>query len=569
VVLVVGLLLSSAPTHGDVRALWDLQAVRSEPLDVKVLEDKPGLDVTFPHRALHLTYLSQRWKGQDIRIEAFVVIPIRRDGRVPGVLSLHGHGGAGSLDDARNRAKEFKGVGMSISGPGQGKSTGRRDCTGHWIDCVDDPRDSFMYQYPYAAMRAITYLSSLDEVDPKRIGIIGGSMGAMCTIIVNGLDSRVAAAVPVSGSGSYEPEMRAGKTWFSRLILDALKVEADHPSVQAFLKNFDPIHYAPTQHGACLMVCGAQDEPFPITSLTRTFEKMPKHCRLTAVYDCNHGGFTGPNDEFKMYDNREQWGRRVFGTAHGWLHKHLDPPTSRRASPTVPNMPTLSLHVGKENTVRFRLDADASLPIVRVLLCWSLDGSYTFHKAVMDKRQPAVFELSVILHPAERDALCAFGEVEYPDNFFLTSVPHFGPTFDVQVRRTRFSEDVYRRELPTDQAIAEYKKALAAASGPVAERLERQYQLARFCAAAGRPDEAIRLFEDILQRDKELTNNVLIPNALYHQAAILYEQGQAERAIANLERAIRLYPSCDHLDSTEIPRARDLLNKIRSSSKPR
>ena len=31
------------------------------------------------------------------------------------------------------------------------------------------------------------------------------------------------------------------------------------------LKNLDGIHYAPTHHGACLLVCGAQDEPFPIT----------------------------------------------------------------------------------------------------------------------------------------------------------------------------------------------------------------------------------------------------------------------------------------------------------------
>jgi len=545
--------------------LWDLNAIRSDPLDVRVLEETPGLDIHFPHRAIHLTYLSQRWKDQDVRIEAFVVIPTKQENPVPAVLSLHGHGGAGSMDDAKNQARQFKAVGMSISGPGQGKSTGRRDCTAHWIDAVENPRNSFMYQYPYAAMRAITYLTSLKEVDPKRIGVIGASMGAICTIIVNGIDSRVTAAVPVSGCGSYEPEMRAGKTWFSRLLLDALRIDADHPGVQAFLHHFDPILYAPTQHGPCLMVCGAQDEPFPITCLTRTIEKMPRSCRLTVVYDANHGGFTRPDIDFKMYDNREQWGRRVFGTAQGWLKRHLSSPAGANGAPPMPEMPKLTFSVGKENTVLFRAEPDASAPIVRVLLCWSLDGSYTFHKAVMNTVEHNCYELGLVLHQAEREGLCAFAEVEYPDNFFLTSIPLFGSKFDVQVRRTRFGIDTWRREMLPDQAIAEYKKDLEDASLKPLDRLARQYNLTRFCVDAHRPAEALELLRRIIGQKDELPKEPMVPNALYQQALILHDQGQDDEAIASLEQALRLYPSCTGLDGKEIPRARAMMVRIKKA----
>ncbi len=554
-------LLWCPAARADVLKLWDMNAIRNDPLDVKVISEEPGLDGGFAHKKLHLTYLSQTWKGQPVRIEAFVVVPVKPEGKLPAVLSLHGHGGAGSAGDALNRAKEFKAVGMSISGPGQGKSTGRRDATAHWIDADKDVRNSFMYQYPYAAMRAITYLTSLDRVDAKRIGVIGGSMGAMCTTIINGLDARIAVAVPVAGGGSHAPEMRDGKTWFSRLILDALDVKMVHPGVQAYLENLDAIHYAPTQHGACLLVCGAQDEPFPITCMARTFAKMPKHCRMHLVYDADHGGFTKADAKFKMYDNRKQWGRRIFGSANWWLHRHLDPLEPGKTRPPIPATPKLSLSVGEENSVAFRLDVDTALPVQRVLLCWSLDGSYIFHKAVMHKTAPTVYELSLVLHEAERNAICAFAEVEYSDNFFLTCMPHFGEKFEVQVRRTEFPAEVYRREMSTDQAVAKFRQEMADATKPLSERLWCQYRLGKFLHAAGQTEQAIEEFDDLIRRAEGKTKDTLIPSALYQQASILYEQGKYERAIANLERAIKLYPACTGLDGKEIPRAKKLLNQ--------
>ncbi|MBN1342065.1 MAG: acetylxylan esterase [Phycisphaerae bacterium] len=559
--------LAASWLHADVRELWDLEAIRKDPLDVKVIKEEPGLDLAFPHRKLHLTYLSQKWQGQDVRIEAFVVIPLKPkdqpSDKIPAVLSLHGHGGAGSMGDAVGKAKEFKGVGMSISGPGQGLSTGRRDATAHWIDADKDVRNSFMYQYPYAAMRAITYLTQLKQVDPKRIGVMGGSMGAMCTLIVNGVDSRVAAAVPVSGCGSHEPEMAAGKTWFSRLILDALDVKMDNPGLQAYLKNLDEINYAPYQHGPCFLVCGAQDEPFPITCMARTFAKMPDSCRMFLVYDHNHGGFTKPDDKFTMYDNRAQWGRRVFGSLNWWLHHYLDAPKPGQPRSPVPKTPKLSLKVGKENEVAFTLDVDTALPVQRVLLCWSLDGSYTFHKAVMTKTSGSAYGLSVVLHQAERDVLCAYVEVEYPDDFFLSCMPHFGPKFDVKVRRTEFPLELYRREMSAEQAMAAFKKEIDDASKPLGERLWKQHAMGKYLRSVKEYDRAIQAFDDLIKRGEGKTKDTLVPTALYWKALVLNDLGRYKEAIACLERAIELYPKCDDLSGDEIPRAKKLLNEAR------
>ncbi len=565
--IALGLLLTTAGRADDVRVLWDLQAIRNDPLDVKVLSERPGIEVTFPHRKLHLTYHSQTWRGKEVRIEAFVAMPLKVEGKLPAVLSLHGHGGKGSEGDAVAKAREFKGVGMSISGPGQGQSTGRRDCTAHWIDCADDVRDSFMYQYPYAAMRAITYLTTLDEVDPRRIGVVGGSMGAMCTNILNGLDDRIAVAVPVSGCGSYAPEMAAGKTWFSTLILEALDVTMDHPGVQAFLKHLDPIHYAPYQHAPSYLVCGAQDEPFPITSMTRTFKAMPKHCRLNLVYDLNHGGFSKPDKAFQMYDNREQYIRRCWGATNWWLHRHLDPVGKGGQRKPIPAVPTLSLEVGKENDVRFTLKADAVMPIRRVLLCWSLDGSYTFHKAGMHARGHGVYELSLVLHKAQRDALCAFAEVEYPDDFFLTCVPHFGPTFEVKVRKTKFPPEMLRRERSAEQAMEAFRKEIQSGSLSQKERWWREYGMGTFLREIGEHERALAVYDRLIPKAQGKTNDSLVPSTLYQKALVLHDLGRHKAAIGCLERAIELYPSCNDLSGDEIPRAKKLLGKVRYAAR--
>lgn len=66
------------------------------------------------------------------------------------------------------------------------------------LDAVDSPRNSGWFLCALAARRALTFLEQQPEVDPKRLGVYGHSMGGKLTVMT-AVDSRVRAAAPSCG----------------------------------------------------------------------------------------------------------------------------------------------------------------------------------------------------------------------------------------------------------------------------------------------------------------------------------------------------------------------------------
>src|SRR5437764_8305349 len=61
----------------------------------------------------------------------------------------------------------------------------------------------FYYDTVWDVMRLIDYLETRDDVDPKRIGLIGISKGGIETYLAAAADSRIAVAVPGIGVQSF------------------------------------------------------------------------------------------------------------------------------------------------------------------------------------------------------------------------------------------------------------------------------------------------------------------------------------------------------------------------------
>lgn len=132
-------------------------------------------------------------------------------GKLPGIVVVNGHGG-----DKFSWYAFYSGLLFAKAGAvvvtydplGEGERSGTRESRKNPSEhdrVVDMPhwgqRLAGLMQVD--AMQAVSYLSSLPQVDPHRIATVGYSMGAFITGITGAIDSRI-HAVLLSGGGTFD-----------------------------------------------------------------------------------------------------------------------------------------------------------------------------------------------------------------------------------------------------------------------------------------------------------------------------------------------------------------------------
>jgi dienelactone hydrolase len=182
------------------------------PLDVKldssVADDKSGLVTE------RLSFASEKRADGDIeRVPVLVVRPTSPGGRRPAVIALHGTGGSKDgmrswLGDVAKRGM----IGVAIDARYHGdRARGAKGATAYVAAITRAWRarpgalqeHPFYYDTCWDLWRTLDYLESRDDVDPKRIGMLGVSMGAIETWLAASVDDRVAVAVPAIGVQSF------------------------------------------------------------------------------------------------------------------------------------------------------------------------------------------------------------------------------------------------------------------------------------------------------------------------------------------------------------------------------
>jgi dienelactone hydrolase len=163
--------------------------------------------------------------------------PLGRQGPFPGIASPHGHWVYGRLENT-----------ALVSVPGRAINLAKQGFVVFSYDMVgqndtnqvphdwDDPRQglwsigSSMGMHLWNSIRAVDFLTSLPDVDAKRIGVTGASGGGTQTFFLMAVDERVTAAAPVNmisatsqgGGCQAAPNLRAGWTDFSNMVVGAL-----------------------------------------------------------------------------------------------------------------------------------------------------------------------------------------------------------------------------------------------------------------------------------------------------------------------------------------------------------
>ena len=169
--------------------------------------------------------------------------------RRPVVIALHGTGG--SKADQLSLLKKLASAGfvaVAIDGryhgertkAGRGAAEYNSAIVRAWSGSGEHP---FFYDTAWDVIRLLDYLETRDDVDAKRIGLIGISKGGIETYLSAAVDERIAVAVPCIGVQSFRWALE-NNAWPSRIetiqtAFDTIAINSGEPNPdETFVRKF-------------------------------------------------------------------------------------------------------------------------------------------------------------------------------------------------------------------------------------------------------------------------------------------------------------------------------------------
>ena len=155
-------------------------------------------------------------------------------------------------------------------------------------------------------MRTVDYLLTRPEVDPKRIGCNGISLGGYRSFLLAGMDERIAAANVVGFMSTARSMIHAH--------LDTHSWSHFPPTVHRFLDMPDIVSMMAPK--PLLVQQCTHDQLFPLSGMQDAVTK------IAAVYDK-----AGVKDRFsgRFYDNEHRFSRQMQDAAFAFFDTHLKP----------------------------------------------------------------------------------------------------------------------------------------------------------------------------------------------------------------------------------------------------
>lgn len=283
---------------------WNITKVEMNPLESNItkIEEK---NITYNKTSRkviikHVEFLSEIYGGVKVKIYGLLMQPSNITGKIPAVLLLHGYQGSHkSFIEIMEYLAFHNYTVLAIDAPGCGYSTKFPECIPqNIVNGTQGPQGAYFYHAIWAALRAITFLRTLPEVDTTRIAVSGASMGGIETFIIASIDPRVSIAIPIVAAGNYENLIRAG-TFANGLIPPNVSINDE--GARNIMKYFDVIAYVPKIKIPILMLASTNDEFFTLESTNDTFNMI------------------GSND--KTLNLAPNWGH--FKEYKGWIESIL------------------------------------------------------------------------------------------------------------------------------------------------------------------------------------------------------------------------------------------------------
>jgi cephalosporin-C deacetylase-like acetyl esterase len=157
----------------------------------------------------------------------------------------------------------------------------------------DPPEANYFYNVHLRVVQAVNYLAARPDVDAKRIVAVGGSQGGRLSIVIAGLDQRIAAAVPCIANSPNYPHLHwvarcngLDKPWDKasdpklkdRVKVNGMELIGAPPAVTDVdgrcIAYFDPMNYAPDIRCPILFNAGLTDPVSPPFSIWAVYNRL-------------------------------------------------------------------------------------------------------------------------------------------------------------------------------------------------------------------------------------------------------------------------------------------------------
>ncbi len=231
-----------------------------------------------------------------VRVSGWYEVP-KTPGPHPAILRVPGYG-----QNMRPIARFNDMALLSFNVRGHGNS--KEDIAGkpqdYWIRGLDD-KDRYYYRGAYMdCIRAMDFLSSRKEVDPKRIAIIGGSQGGGLSLATAAMDKRVGLCAPSI------PFLTDWKKYFKTTHwpeMDGWIAAKDHRTwntTLATLSYFDTMNMASWIHCPVFMGVGLQDSICPPPTNFAVYNRVKGSKQYQVYPQANHS--LGPQHHKLVFD---------------------------------------------------------------------------------------------------------------------------------------------------------------------------------------------------------------------------------------------------------------------------
>lgn len=248
-----------------------------------VMEDAEGFEAKAGGKAIYFDSLD--WKGKPTKVFAWMGLPEKRVGKVPGVVLVHGGGGtAFKLWVEKWNAQGFAAISIAVEGQTdvkEGKGPWKKhewagpSRVGIYGDSKEALEDQWIYHAVADTVLANSLLRSLPEVDGSKVGVMGISWGGVITSTVMGIDERFAFAIPTYGCGSLA---EAGNQYGRSLGNNVL-----------YQKVWDPMVRLKDAEMPTLWFSWPSDKHFPLDKQAACYEAMSGPYLVSLIPGLRHG----------------------------------------------------------------------------------------------------------------------------------------------------------------------------------------------------------------------------------------------------------------------------------------